>query len=147
MNESITQEDDFGCGAAYVAFVAQKPYSAITALLGQENAKTKGYYCRELVDVLAGFGLAYTYHYLKLHKADLAYLEGSIVFLKRSKKYPSGHYIVRYRGKWMDSWINFVSNKNIVRARSGYRQRIPGIPQYVLYETCKNPCKSTSRRV
>lgn len=147
MNEPITQEDDFGCGAACVAFVARKPYSVIIALLGEGNAKTKGYYCRELVDALAELDLGYTYRHVKLHKGDLAYLEGSIVFLKRSKKYPFGHYIVRHSGQWMDPWINFASNRDIARAQSGYRQRIPGIPQYVLYETSKNPCKSASRRV
>jgi len=138
MDEPITQEDDFGCGAACVAFVAKKPYNVIIALLGETNAKTKGYYCRELVDVLAGFDLAYTYRYVKLHKVDLVYLEGSIVFLKRSKKYPSGHYVVRHEGQWMDSWINFTKSKDVNKAKSGYRKKLPGIPQYVLYRSTSN---------
>lgn len=139
MKASVTQKDDFGCGIACVAFVSGKSYQEVICALGDKKAKEKGFYCRELTMVLSEFGEQYGYCHLKPRNRGLIYTEDAIVFLKRSKLYPSGHYIVHYNGQWMDPWINFAVNKNINNAQSGYRKRLSGEPQYVLYKVSQKP--------
>jgi len=131
--DAITQEDNFGCGAACVAFVTGKSYNDVVVVLGENKAREKGFYCREIQAYLRHGGAEYEFCYAKPHKRYLAYKEGSIVFIKRSKRFPAGHYLVFSQGKWMDPWRNFCSNKDIREAYSGYRKRLPGVIQYILY--------------
>ncbi|MBI2051146.1 hypothetical protein HYT33_00050 [Candidatus Roizmanbacteria bacterium] len=133
MRTSVTQEHDFGCGAACLAFVVGKNYKEVVRHLGKTKAATSGYYCNELVAGLNKFGFPYFYLYLKSWLRRKIYQDGVIVFIKKSKKYPAGHYLVRYKGLWMDPWINFVENKNIKEAESDFRKKLPGSPIYGLF--------------
>ena len=60
------------------------------------------------------------------------YQPNAIVYVKKSKKYPAGHYLCRlgYIGyKWMDPWINFPDRD----IQAGFRRRLPGKPVYVIF--------------
>ncbi len=129
----ISQEHNFGCGAACVAFVLKKNYSEVIHVLGKVKAKSKGFYCKDIIKVLAKFGLVYSYKYLKPKLKRKIYKSGIIVFIKRSRRYPTGHYLVRYEGLWMDPWINYQENRSIQGAESGFRKKLPGIPIYGLF--------------
>lgn len=132
---SITQLDPLGCGAACVSFIAQKSYSEVVATLGRDYAKHRGFYCKDLIDILAKFGFSYAYKYVKPQLKSKIYQDGVIVFIKRSKKYPAGHYLTRYKDQWMDPWVNFCADSDIANAKSGFRRRLPGKPIYALFST------------
>ena len=52
MKLPIVQQDNLGCSIACLAFITNKTYREIAKSFGQEKAKTKGFYCREIVDYL-----------------------------------------------------------------------------------------------
>lgn len=130
---SVAQQDPLGCGAACVSFIVQKDYSEIATLLGRSYAKHRGFYCKDLTTVLSKLGFSYSYRYVKLRLKSKIYKDRVIVFIKRSKSYPAGHYLVRYEGAWMDPWINFCEERNIDTVKSGFRKRLPGKPIYALF--------------
>lgn len=133
MKPTITQKDGMGCGAACVAFAANITYEEAVTELGKNKAQTVGFQLRELVDVLGRYGLNYHYNHVKATSGRGVYPDGTIVFIKRSKRYPYGHYLIRHNGLWADSWINLVLDKNLTNARSGYRKRLPSIVQWACY--------------
>lgn len=102
-------------------------------MLGRNYAKYRGYYCKDLINVLSKLGLTYSYKYIKQQLKGKIYKEGVIVFIKRSKKYPVGHYLTRFGRQWMDPWINFINDSNIANASSGFRKRLPRKPIYALF--------------
>ena len=119
---SVTQRHPFSCGAACVAFVVEKSYSEIVNMLGAKKASNEGFSCKDLIKVLSKFKYSYTYKYLKPRLRRSIYQDKVIVFIKSSRKYPSGHYLTYSKGLWMDSWINFVQNNSIKQAESGFRK-------------------------
>ena len=133
-NAPITQEDPFGCGVACVAFALGFSYQKTLKLFkkGKQKAKTKGFYCKDLVRTLNNQGRNFKYRYIKDMIRNKIYQNNTIVFIKRSRKYPWGHYLCRYENSWMDPWINFPENKNIRKARPGLRKRLPGYPIYAI---------------
>lgn len=133
MLESITQQHDYGCGIACVAFATGKSYQDTLKVLSADVAETKGFFCKDLIAALNTHGSIYEYKYLKPRLRRQIYDEGVIVYIKRSKYYPAGHYLIRSNGLWMDPWINFIQDKDIRDARSGYRERLPGTPIYALF--------------
>ncbi|MDH5533009.1 MAG: cysteine peptidase family C39 domain-containing protein [Candidatus Pacebacteria bacterium] len=130
---SVTQKDPYGCGLACVSFLLQKQYQDVAEYIDQNKAKTYGFTCKELVNLLVKFNLNYQYKYLKPKLKKKIYDSGTIVFIKRSKRYPSGHYLVRYKDGWMDPWINFSIRAKLSSAQSGFRKRLPGSPVYALF--------------
>lgn len=132
MKQPITQQDGFGCGAACLAFIAEISYPQAAVLLGAERARSKGYYCREIVAALSTLGRPYRSLYVKPAKQHLIHTEGTIVFVRRSKRYPAGHYLVRHQDQWMDPWINFQSDQAIEHAESGFRRQLPGQAAYAM---------------
>lgn len=130
---SVTQLDPLGCGAACISFITGKNYAEVVTLLGQSQAEHRGFYCGELIAVLSKLGISYTYKYIKPWLRNRIYQNKAIVFIKRSESYPAGHYLVRYKGQWMDPWINFCENSNITQAKSGFRKKLPGMPIYALF--------------
>jgi len=131
--KSITQKHPFGCGVVCVAFVIRKSYSEVMDVLVNDKANDEGFSCKELAQALSGFGYPYIYKYLKPKLRSKIYQNGVIVFVKRSSKYPAGHYLVYSNGQWMDSWVNFAQDKDIKKAKSGFRKRLPGTPIYALF--------------
>jgi hypothetical protein len=134
MKEPIVQHDEFGCGVACAAFVAGESYGESLEAMGEEFAKWRGYYCRDIAKFLKSKGFEYNFCYAKPAKHDLAYSEGSIVFTVRSIRHPAGHYMVRHGDLWMDPWINYRPGARLTDARAGYRKRLPGKIQYILYK-------------
>ncbi len=128
----IVQKDPFGCGIACVAFVSNRDYTNVASLFKKSQAQSRGFSCRELQTCLSKFGLRYSYKYIKSKLMNHIYADLVIVFIKRSTRYPSGHYLVRLQGRWMDPWINICKNSNVEFAKSGFRKRLPGKPIYAL---------------
>jgi len=131
MKKFITQEHASGCAVACTAFVAGITYKkALSSFYdGEFRAELRGFYCREIVRVLKKLGMQYDYFYLSKRNKKLMYIDKAIVFLKKSRKYPQGHYLCRAGKVWMDPWINYPS---ITNARSGFRKRLPGKLSYVV---------------
>lgn len=127
------QEHNFGCGAACASFVSGKTYSEVVNLLGKNKARKTGFDCKDLIGVLLKFGKNYSFNYIKTRLRSRIYEDGTIVFIKRSKRYPHGHYLVRYKKLWMDSWISFTKDENIAYAKAGFRKRLPGKPIYIIF--------------
>ncbi|MEX0896155.1 MAG: cysteine peptidase family C39 domain-containing protein [Patescibacteria group bacterium] len=130
---SVTQQDSYGCSLACISFLVKKEYQQIATLVRKEQAQTKGFTCKELIKILLYFNLDYEYKYLKPRWKSKIYQEGVIVFIKRSKRYPSGHYLIRSNNLWMDPWINFNPQAEIENAKSSFRKRLPGRPIYALF--------------
>lgn len=133
MKQTITQKDEMGCGAACVAFAAGTSYQQAVTLLSQTKARTVGFQLKELVDGLAFLGLGYHFKHVKPKVKHAIYRDGTIVFIKRSSRYPYGHFLIRHAGQWADPWINLVADKNIQNAQSGYRKRLPGQAQWAIF--------------
>jgi len=133
MKKTVVQQDNLGCSIAYLAFITNKTYEEVACSFGQEKAKTKGFYCREIVDYLKKLGCQAEFHYLKPKLRKKIYQDKTIVFIKRGKKYPFGHYLARYRDCWMDPWINFQNDKNLKNAKAGFRKKLPGTPIYGVF--------------
>lgn len=131
--KSVTQQDSYGCSLACVAFLVGEDYWQIANLESKKQAQTKGFACKDLVKILSRFGFDYEYKYLKPKWKRKIYQDGTIVFIKRSKKYPSGHYLARLNNLWMDPWANFDYQAKIKYAKSGFRKRLPGKPIYALF--------------
>jgi len=130
---AIYQRHNFGCGAACLAFVLKIDYSQVVYSLGEVKAKERGFYCGDLVEFLLRFNRVYSSRYIKPRLKKQIYRDGVVVFIKRTRKYPAGHYLTYFNGRWMDSWINFQRNNNLGEARAGFRKKLPGIPIYALF--------------
>ncbi len=133
MKNSVTQEFDYGCAIACMAFVLENSYSRTIELLNPNQQFSERFYIKDLTSELSRLGKSYSSRYVKPHLRKKIYQEAAIVLIARSKTYPVGHYLVRHNKMWMDPWINMKkSNYQISEAESGYRKRLPGRPMYVL---------------
>ena len=133
--EKIAQQEPMGCGIACVASVTKKPYNIAKGLFEKpENAALKGYYCNDLIRALSKKGLNYEYSKVNSRNKALANEEGSIVFIKRSKKYPEGHFLLKTSEGWMNPWINFPK---ITPAKAGFQKKLPGVAQWIIYKKLK----------
>lgn len=129
---SITQKHHFGCGVACVAYVLHAKYESILPVLGTDKASNRGFYCLELVDALHRFSHQYTWNFVTTKIYDDIFEDGTIVYLKRSKQYPAGHYLARSKNGWMDPWINFNEDHDLTRAKSGFINKLPYRPSYII---------------
>ena len=128
----VVQEDPMGCGIACVAFICGVSYATAKRryFRGLGDADRRGHLCREMAETLARAGRNYSYAYLKRR---MRYPLGTIVFIRRSKRYPAGHYLARSAQGWMDPWLNFDSAACAIgKARPGFRQRLPSRAIYAL---------------
>lgn len=132
----VKQKDEFGCGVACVAALLSITYQQALKLFddGYVKAKTKGFLCKEVCLALNKLGRNYKYKYVKNRLKNKIYQLGVIVFIKKSKKYPANHYLLRVENKWLDPWINLSRDKNIKNAKAGLRKRLPGRAIYYLQE-------------
>lgn len=131
----ITQKDVLGCGIASVAFILNISYDEAMALFKYEDVCKNGVYCKQIVEALSTQGKDFCYKYIKPHLLKETYKPGVIVFIRRSEKYPAGHYLVRTFDGWHDSWINFQKDQDIHNATAGTRKRLPGKPIYIIFPT------------
>ncbi|HLD04015.1 MAG TPA: cysteine peptidase family C39 domain-containing protein [Candidatus Dojkabacteria bacterium] len=127
----IRQENLAGCGLACVAFIVHKNYQVLVPLIKQEQIDLdyKGMFCRDIIKLLEQFGITAKLRYLRLQTDPLLSKEWVIAYVNRTAKYTAGHYLVRYQGKWMDSWINYPE---IIKIRAGFRKKLPGKVNYVI---------------
>lgn len=132
MKKSITQETDYGCGIACFAFVADLTLAQAAGYLNRSGKTRDGVHLMILLEAMNSYGLASIRKYVKSHLLDRINEEGTIVLTKRSKEYPVGHYLVRYENQWMDPWLNFLDNKDVKNAKSGFRDELPGEPVYAI---------------
>lgn len=135
MRESITQEFDYGCGIACYAFALGISYKKAAKQLGEQQAQSNRFWVKDLREALNKSGLSYISRHCKPRQDNLEYSEGTIVLIRRSKIYPTGHYLIRHNNQWMDPWVNSPSNNDIRMAKSGYRKELPGIPMYIILPT------------
>ncbi len=133
MRKSITQEFDYGCGIACYAFALDISYKQAIELLGPEQALSNRFWVKDLNKALNEAGLRYNSMHINDKLRKSIYKNGTIVLIRRSKKYIAGHYLIRHKGLWMDPWINLPSDNNILNAESGFRKRLPGSPMYALF--------------
>src|SRR3989344_4598019 len=121
--KAVVQKHLMGCGIACVAFVTKNSYDIIFRTFDSKYASTRGYYCKELIKALEKFGLKYDYK--KVNEKTKHYLEkeDSIIFIKRSVRYPSGHYLVYTKEGWMNPWINYPS---VYPVKAGFDKKLPG---------------------
>ncbi len=129
----IAQEDDLGCGIACSAVIAGISYQEALNLFenGKERATKNGFYCKEIVIVMKNLGLIYQFKYIKKHIKYRIYKPNTIVYIKKSKQYPLGHYLVRTENMWIDPWINFPN----INRKAGFRKRLPGKPIYIIFKS------------
>lgn len=132
MRKSITQESNYGCGIACFAFATHQKYQQAAVWLGEEQAQSNRLWCKDLATALNRYGLNYVSKYAKPHVLEKMNEEGAIVLVRRSKKYPVGHYLIRHKRVWMDPWINLPENNDIAQAKSGFRSTLPGEPMYIV---------------
>jgi hypothetical protein len=131
MKKSITQEFNYGCGIACFAFVTGTTYKEAEDFLGRKQVKSPRFWCKDFTSELNRYGMKYIYKYVKPKIRKRIYQENAIVLVARSKRYPVGHYLVRYNNRWMDPWINLPKDNNIKNAKSGFRKRLPSRPMYI----------------
>lgn len=126
----IAQIDNMGCSIACVASLLGISYPNAIRLFdnGKEKAGSKGFFCKDIIEALLKCGIESNYSYIKCKIKNDIYRQGSIVFIKRSIRYPQGHYLLRGKEKWMDPWINFP---NPIK-EAGFRRRLPGKPIYLI---------------
>lgn len=130
--ESIRQEDGLGCAVACIAFVLHIQYSDALALFHDGKRRVReeaNFYCPEIVEILHKNGLSYKWQKIKKVQREEDFENYSIVFIQRSSKLPYGHFLTRYKKKWMDPWINLPE----VPTKSGFRTSLPGIPTYLVF--------------
>jgi len=131
MKQSITQEHDYGCGVACFAFACELTYQDAAHFLGKEQANSNRFTVKHFVEELNRYGKNYRSKHVKPGE-KVSYKEGMIVLLRRSKRYLTGHYLIRHNDKWMDPWINISQSKDIKCAHSGYRTRLPRKAMYII---------------
>ncbi|MEK7551155.1 MAG: hypothetical protein AAB532_00990 [Patescibacteria group bacterium] len=127
--KAIKQEHFSGCAISCVAFIIQANYQNTLRYFdkGNENAKFRGFLCSEIVKALGKAGYKFHFKYTGRMK-KYNFPNNTIVHIKKSKKYPVGHYLCLTQKGWMDSWINFPR----LNARAGFRKRLPGKPIYAI---------------
>ncbi len=135
MRKAIAQEDSFGCGIACAAWITNMNYKEAKKrhFKDSDSARTFGYLCKDLVAAFAVAKKRYSYKYVK---GKMRFHDNFIVFIKRSKRYPAGYYLVKTKKGWMDPWINFnYKNADIGKVEAGFRKRLPSKPIYVIFPT------------
>ena len=78
----MTQEHNYGCAVAWLAFVSNLSYKEVVRRLRRRETDQPNYYCKELVNFLQTLGLPYAYNYLKPGLRRKIYQEGVIVYIK-----------------------------------------------------------------
>ena len=131
MKKSITQEMPYCCGIACFAFVCNTSYKQVADFLGLEQAKSDRFLVKHVREELNRFGVRYISRHVKPDQA-IEPIDGTIVLLRRSKRFPVGHYLAYYHGEWMDPYINLEDDYGFENPKSGFRKVLPGQAMYVL---------------
>jgi len=130
--KEIVQENPLGCGIACTASVLDISYQQALDLFqeGEQKAQTIGFYCKDIANALLKEGKVYQYAHVNSLPQDILAVPGIIVYIKKSVRYPAGHYLVRMPDeRWMDPWINFPNLKR----EAGFRDKLPGKAEWIIY--------------
>ncbi len=106
--EIVKQKHNMGCGIACVASVVEDSYdNVLKRCKSPQNAFEIGFYMPELKRLLKLYGKG-NYSFRKYSLCYNKYLQknGTIIFIKKSKIYPCGHYLNKIDEGWMNPWIN-----------------------------------------
>ncbi len=134
------QKDINGCGIACLANLLDKPYDKVKQDFEKKFYSIKnGIKVFDMVKYLNGLGLKYDLkffnqnpkHVNKLEADNFSRKFNSITLIAKSDKYPVGHYLLRTKKGWVDSWINLPSIDNV---KSGVRKTLPNNPWYVIFQ-------------
>jgi len=130
--KAVAQEDPMGCGIACVAFICGVPYKSGKCLFNRHDGTKPDCFCPDIVDALQKSGRAYNWS--RIRGKRIHFIDGSIVFIRRSRTFPAGHFLVRWKGKWMDPWLNLDATcPDLSRAKAGFRKRLPGKASYYIF--------------
>lgn len=129
--KSITQEEPMGCAISCVALALGKSYKSTKKLFDHpEYSSSRGYYCREIIKVLNKSRRIYSYKKITSKTKHLLNKNEIIVFIRKNKQYPFGHYLIKTKKGWMNPWINLPK---ITPAKSGFQKKLPGEPEWIIY--------------
>lgn len=106
-------------------------YKQAADFLGSEQARSDRFVVKHFREELNRYGLNYISKHVKPDQM-IEPKEGMIVLLRRSKQFPTGHYLAYYDGKWMDPYVNLADDQNFQHPESGFREILPGQMMYVL---------------
>lgn len=149
MRESITQEFEYGCGIACFAFALHITYRQAEQFLGTAQATSIRFWVKDLTRQLNQAGFQYRSMHIKQKNKHRIYQADTIVLIRRSSRYPAGHYLIRHNMSWMDPWINLPDGSGIANAKSGFRRRLPGAAMYAIAPIFENASSinSPTRRI
>lgn len=134
LKKPVTQEFDYGCAIACLAFLLNKTYKQTAELVGIVQANKERFWVKDLNEFINSQGLNYSRKHAKTATSEDINKEGSIVLIRRSAHYPTGHYLIHHNNLWMDPWINMHGcGYDISKAESGYRKELPGEVMYVVF--------------
>ncbi len=131
------QHDLNGCGIACLANLLNKEYLEIKSDFENNFYKVdKGIKVSDLVKYLNSKGLNYAVKFCNTKRdvtpesVSLASKLNSITLIRKSKKYPIGHYLLKVETGWVDPWMNLPSIHNVY---AGIRKELPEKPWYIIY--------------
>jgi hypothetical protein len=129
--EAVTQDHPLGCAVACVAFLTGKSYQrALKKFPRPDFAWTRGFYCPEIVTVLADSGLHYTWRKLNACTRHKPIPDGSMIFVGPSDRYQYGHFLVKCsERRYMNPWKN---SPVMTPAKSGFDRLPYGTVTYVI---------------
>lgn len=131
-NRLIIQETLNGCGVACVASLLGKSYKEALKLFNKKKVLERGCLCREIVRALKKADKCYSYGKATKHTKRYLRITGSIVFIRRSKKYPTGHYLLKTRKGWMNSWVN---TPYLNPSKAEFQKKLPGEAQWIIFDS------------
>ena len=125
----IAQEASVGCAIACAASLTSLSYKQMRSYF--DNAKresTTGFYNRDIIKALSKSKITARASSIKRFGKRSIKI-GTVVFIKPSKKYLAGHYLLKTKNGWMNPWINYP---NINPAKAGYQKKLLGKVAWVI---------------
>ncbi|MEK7649749.1 MAG: hypothetical protein AAB367_02205 [Patescibacteria group bacterium] len=132
----VAQEAPMGCAIACAASLSDLTYKKMRSHFSNGRLKeyTVGFYNKDIVSALSKVNII-TKGCSSKRWSQKKYLPGTIVFIKRSKKYSQGHFLLKTPRGWMNPWANYPS---INPAKAAFQRRLPGETEWVIV-TKKDP--------
>jgi hypothetical protein len=132
--QPVTQEYDYGCAIACIAFVLGLSYKETASMLSLLQQSSDRYYVQNLRhDLEVITGQSWSHKFIK-EGADYSNIpDMSIVLIRRNPVHKYGHYLVKTKWGYMDPWINLNKSNDIKLAKSGYRATLPSTPMYKIF--------------
>ena len=137
MNKQLIYQHDInGCGIAVLANLLESDYSTIKSDF--ENffyPINRGIKVFDVVKYLETKSFHYETKFINPKKLsdeeglNIAKTINSITLIRKSNKYPIGHYLLRTKEGWIDPWFNLPSIDNV---HAGIREDLPNPAMYVI---------------